>query len=403
MAALDAAKPGLSGDGPPPSWRDRLAGRIDRWMTSPALTRWASASPLTRWLVRRRSAQLFGLMAGFVHSQVLLACVRLRVLEHVLAAPRTADELAGLCRLPTASLQRLLDSAVALRLLERRGGARYGLGSLGAPVVSHAGIRDMVEHNAVLYHDLHDPLALLREPNQAHMHRYWPYTEEAAGGAQPPAPQAQFVRYSALMASSQRFVIDELLAAYPFAGHRVVLDVGGGMGGWVSALARQHPQLQLKLFDLPPVAALAADAVQRAGLAGRISTHGGSFTQDPLPRGADLVTLLRVAHDHPDTTVRTLLRAIHEALPLGGALLLAEPMAEAGGAPEPGDPYFHFYLLAMGAGRLRTPEALSALMAEAGFTHIERVPNRFALHAQILVGRKARCLPANTAECVNLN
>lgn len=115
------------------------------------------------------------------------------------------------------------------------------------------------------------------------------------------------------------------------------------------------------------------------------------------------MTLLRVAHDHPDANVRTLLRAIHEALPLGGALLLAEPMAEAGGAPEPGDPYFHFYLLAMGAGRLRTPEALSALMAEAGFTHIERVPNRFALHAQILVGRKARCLPVNTVECVNLN
>ncbi|MDP3251864.1 MAG: methyltransferase [Hydrogenophaga sp.] len=396
MTTLRATEPPLSGE-PPPSWRDRLAARADRWMTSPALNRWASASPLTRWLVRRRSAQLFELMAGFVHTQVLLGCVRLRVLEHVLAAPGTLDELARLTRTPAASLQRLLDSAVALRLLERRGETRYGLGSLGAPVLAHAGIRDMIEHNAVLFDDLRDPLALLRDPAQARMHRYWPYTEE--GGL--PAPQEQCARYSALMASSQRFVIDELLAAYAFQEHRVVLDVGGGMGGWVSALAQAHPALQLQLFDLPPVAALAQDHIQRLGLANRITTHGGSFTQDPLPRGADLVTLVRVAHDHADATVLKLLRAIFDALPLGGALLLAEPMAEAGGTPQPSDPYFHFYLLAMGAGRLRTPEQLMALMREAGFSHIERVPNRQPLHAQLLLASKARCLPAIDADSVN--
>ena len=405
MTTLDALKP-LS-DGSPPSWRDRLANRIDQWMTSPALNRWASSSPLTRWLVRRRSAQLFDLMAGFVHSQVLLACVRLKLFEHVLDTPRTADELATLSRLPTAQLARLLDSAVALHLLERRGGGRYGLGSMGAPVVAHAGIRDMIEHNAVLYEDMRDPLALLRDPNAARMHAYWPYTEDPSGQPQAPAPADQFARYSSLMSTSQRFVIEELLASYPFAEHRVVLDVGGGMGGWVSALARRHPHLQLHLFDLPPVASLAAENVQRQGLGERITTHGGSFTKDALPRGADLVTLVRVAHDHPDVDVRTVLRAIFEALPLGGSLLLAEPMAQAGGAPEPSDPYFHFYLMAMGSGRLRTPAELTALMQEAGFTHIERVPNPIPLHAQLLVGRKsrdiARGLPVTSRNSVTLS
>mgnify|MGYP006200862675 CR=1 FL=1 len=238
MAALDALKP-LS-DGPPPSWRDRLASRIDQWMTSPALNRWASSSLFTRWLVRRRSVQLFDLMAGFVHSQVLLACVRLKLFDLVLEEPRTAAELATLCRVPLAHLPRLLDSAVALGRLEPRGTDRYGLGPLGAPVASHAGIRDMIEHNAVLYEDMRDPLALLRDPNAARMHAYWPYTEDPAGKPQAPAPVDQFARYSSLMSTSQRFVIEELLAAYPFADHRRVLDVGGGMGGWVSALANRH-------------------------------------------------------------------------------------------------------------------------------------------------------------------
>ena len=388
------------------SWRDRLAARIDGWMTSPALYGWALASPLTRWFVKRRSEQLFELMAGFVHSQVLLACVRLRLLETVRAAPRTVEELAALTQLPADGLQRLLDSAVSMRLLDLRSGGRYGLGALGAPVAAHAGIRDMVEHNATLYEDLRDPLALLRAPEQAGMHAYWPYTDKASEAPRPAAPAEQYARYSSLMATSQRFVIDELLAAYPFDGHRCVLDVGGGMGGWVTALAQAQPHLQLKLFDLPPVAELARQKVEALGLAGRITTHGGSFTADPLPTGADLVTLVRVAHDHDDATVLTVLRAIHAALPLGGTLLLAEPMAQSDGQASSTDPYFHFYLMAMGSGRLRTPQAIAALMTEAGFTHIEPVPNPMPLHAQLLVGRKSqgpvsKCLPLVSPDSVN--
>ena len=367
-------------------WRDRLAAQIDRWSTSPGLHRWAVASSLTRWLVRRRSARLFACMAGFVHTQVLLACVRLRLLETLSEAPRTLDELAHLTGLQAASLQRLLDSAVAMGLMDRRSRGRYGLGSLGAPVATHAGIREMVEHNATLYEDLRDPLALLRDPNQAQMHTYWPYTPHQQREG---ASADSFGRYSALMSTSQRFVIDELLAAYPFVDHQRVLDIGGGMGGWVGALAQRHPHLQCTLFDLPPVAQLAREQLDRQGLGERITTQGGSFITDPLPRGADLVTLVRVAHDHDDATVLQLLRAIHDSLPLAGALVLAEPMANAEGQ-SPIDPYFHFYLMAMGSGRLRTPQALSELMAQAGFTHIELAPNPMPLHAQVLVGRKSR-------------
>lgn len=383
-----------------PSWRERLAARIDRWSTSPGLYRWALSWPLSRWVVRRRSARLFELMAGFVHTQVLLACVRLRLLETLLDAPRTLDQLVAQTGLPRAGLQRLLDSAVSMRLVDRRSGGRYGLGALGAPVAAHEGIRDMVEHNATLYDDMRDPLALLRDPGQAGMHTYWPYTPNQASVQA--APPATFTRYSALMATSQRFVIDELLTAYPFADHRRVLDVGGGMGGWVSALAQRHTHLQCDLFDLPPVAALAQDHVHRQGLGGRITTHGGSFTADPLPTGADLVTLVRVAHDHADDTVLHLLRAIHTALPMGGTLLLAEPMAQSEGQ-SPSDPYFHFYLMAMGSGQLRTPQALMALMETAGFTHIELAPNPMPLHAQILVGRKSRALSPDPEAAARLH
>jgi demethylspheroidene O-methyltransferase len=155
-------------------------------------------------------------------------------------------------------------------------------------------------------------------------------------------------------------------------------------------LARHAPHLELTLFDLPEVATLARANFARQGLTQRSHAVPGSFLKDPLPQGADLVTLIRVAHDHPDADVRTVLAAIHDALPLGGTLLLAEPMAQEPGEAPLGDAYFHFYLLAMGAGRLRSASELMAMMTEAGFTHVEAVPNPMPLQTQILVGRKSR-------------
>lgn len=393
MSALQPVTPPAAASG----WGERWARQVDRWMTSPALGQWAGRSVFTRWLVKRRSRQLFDLMAGFVHSQVLLGCVRLQLFERLAERPHTLDELAQRDRIPPAHLQRLLDSAVALQLLEQRGPGRYGLG----PLAVHAGIRDMVEHNATLYRDLHDPLALLRDPDGAQMHAWWPYTDHQDGRSQAPAPADQFARYSALMASSQRFVIDEMLAGHDFSRHRKVLDVGGGLGGWVCALARRHPALALMHMDLPPVSQLARQRIADQGLSARIECHPGSFLHDPLPPGADLITLVRVAHDHPDAAVRRLLRAIHDALPVGGELLLAEPMAEVEGQPATPDPYFHFYLLAMGSGRLRSPAELMQLMTEAGFDQVRRLPGHQPVHAALLMGQKTRCLPLSASASVN--
>jgi len=383
--SLDLAKAGAHSGESRPSWRTQLDKRLDAWMTAPGFYRWAIGNPLTRWITRRRAAQLFNLMAGFVHSQVLLSCVRLGLLEKLREGPQTLQQLAQACEISAPALQRLLHAAVSLRLLELRGPSFYGLGALGAPVAADVGLRLMIEHNAVLFDDMRDTVALLRDEIQPHMQAYWPYMN----GDKPPSWETDKVaRYSELMSTSQRFVIEELLASYDFSRHRCVLDVGGGQGGWITALGQQHTDLQLMLFDLPPVAALANARFQANGLADRASALGGSFISDLLPKGADLVTLVRVAHDHPDATVKALLKSIYQALPTGGMLLLAEPMAEASGKHSVGDAYFHFYLLAMGSGRLRTPQELKSLILEAGFNQVVDVTNPMPLHTRLLLAQK---------------
>jgi demethylspheroidene O-methyltransferase len=377
-------------------WHDTWRHWLQRLYASERLYRWSLANPLTRRVTRQRTRQLFDLMAGFVHSQVLLACVRLQLFTLLKDTPETPAVLAQRTGVPEGELQRLLLSAVTLGLLEHRSGGRLGLGPLGVPLTTHPGIALMVEHNQLLYQDLSDPLAFLRQ-DQRHaqgpggdMAAYWPYAHGGLAAVQAPEAAGQVSRYSELMAESQGFVVHEILRSYFFDEHRCVLDVGAGQGRFVTALAQHAPHLRLQMFDLPPVLAQAGARLAQAGLADRVALHPGSFLDDPLPTGADLVTLVRVLHDHPDAVVRQILSKAHAALPPGGVLLVAEPMAQSADAPaqHQADAYYHFYLMAMGAGRLRSPQEIAALLREAGFTAIEQVPNAMPIHGQLVLGRK---------------
>lgn len=397
MQSLDVAPVGAHGPAQASWWeagRESVQRRLDAWFSDPDLYRWAIANPLTRWVTRRRTEKLFDLMAGFVHSQVLLSCVRMGLFVRLKEEPQTLEALAHQTQIEPPALQRLLLSAVALGLLEHRSKGRFGLGPLGAPLARQDGIAAMIEHNNLLYQDLLQPVEFLRDAWGGSMAGYWPYAhgKMPASGTAAPAGEAlePVARYSELMASSQNFVLQEILSSYPLAGHRRLMDVGGGKGRFISAVARQYPGLELALFDLPPVLEVARNALQVAGLHSRVNLHPGSFLTDTLPSGADVITLIRVAHDHCDASVRDILRNIYQALPPGGTLVLAEPMAQAAGERlQPSDAYFHYYLLAMGAGRLRTHTELASLMRDSGFGAVTLLDNAMPIHARILVGTKA--------------
>jgi demethylspheroidene O-methyltransferase len=371
-------------------WVDRVLGWRDRLLASPVFQRRAAAFALTRPVARRLARELFDLVAGFVYSQVLLACVQLRLFEILAEEPQSAERLALRLALPLDAARRLLDAAVSLRLVEHRSEGRYGLGELGAPMVGNTAVAAMVQHHAALYADLADPVALLRaskdERRDNALARYWAYDEAQV----PSAASAERVgTYSALMAASQPLVADDILDAYALGRHRCLLDVGGGDGRFLATAAQRVPSLHLMLFDLPAVAERAQARFAEAGIGARASAFGGSFLTDALPTGADIASLVRVIHDHDDAHALVILRAVHAALPPGGTLLLAEPMAGTKGAEAMGNAYFGFYLLAMGRGRPRRAEELTAMLNAAGFDAVRRLPTRMPLQTQLLVACRA--------------
>lgn len=353
------------------AWRDRM-------LASQRFQNFASKFPLTRPVARREARALFDLCAGFVYAQTLSACIELDLFEMLAAGPLSVEVLAARCAMPVSSMRILLKAASSLRLLEPSAhGKTYRLGTLGAALRGNPGIAAMVNHHRMFYADVANPVALLRGETETKLSKFWPYRGQAGEAA----------AYSALMAASQPMIAEEVLAAYDFSKHRCVLDVGGGDGSFLIRLAAQTPKPALRLFDLPEVAAQAASRFEAAGLSARAVVVGGDFKTDPLPDGADIITLVRVLHDHDDETALAVLRAARAALPVDGTLLIAEPMAGAKGAAPIGDAYFGFYLLAMGSGKARRPDEIEALLAQTGFGAVKHIPTSQPMLTGLLTAR----------------
>lgn len=354
----DGAPP-LGAQDPGASWLTKLAGSRRAHAILARL-------PGIKYLVRAEGRALFDIVAGFVHSQALLALVELRVLHFLQHGPASAATLAPKCGLAPDRMQLLLQSAASLGMLKRKRDGRFALTMRGAAFLAVPGLEAMVRHHPVLYRDLADPVAFLRGDTSPELAQFWPYVF-GAGGATDPAVTAL---YSGLMSDSQALVAEDTLRVVDLSSVKHLLDIGGGTGAFLAAAGKKFPQLYIGLFDLPAVVATAAARMAQAGVANMLTIHPGSFRDDPLPRGADAISLVRVLYDHADDTVLGLLKAVFTALPPGGLLIVSEPMSGGATPDRATDTYFAFYTAAMQTGRTRSGLEIAELMQAAGFSDI---------------------------------
>ena len=347
----------------------------NRVIGSPRFQRLAARNPLLRPVARRRSAMLFDLVAGFVYSQVLQAVVEAGLLELLHDHAASTAELAEACQLSLPAMERLLRAAAALRLVEALGEDRWMLGEQGAALQANVGAQAMIRHHRLLYADLAEPLALLRDDRASptRLAQFWAYGSGAVDAGE----------YSALMAQSQEMMADQVLATGILRRCDSLLDVGGGRGIFAGKVRESYPDLRLGVFDLPEVVAqVAGQATDESP-----TLHPGNFFTDPIPGGYHWVSLVRILHDHDDDRALALLKAIRAALPPTGRLIVAEPMAGAAGGERMGDAYFGLYLWAMRSGRPRRPDEIGAMLRAAGFSAWRAVPTGLPVVTSLIVAQ----------------
>ncbi|MEQ8251166.1 MAG: methyltransferase [Oceanibaculum nanhaiense] len=375
---------------PPPSLAIRLRHWRNRQIASPRFRRLMSRLPIARWIANRKANQLFRLTAGFIHSQILGSCVRLGLFDLLAEGGRTTDALAEACQLDPGRMLLLLEQAERLGLIRRMAADFWMLDDAGAVVAGDPGLAAMIRHHDMLYRDLGQLDDLLRgsAPEDIHgteLARFWAY---ARGGAVTGLDAAAVAPYSALMRLSQAMIAGCVLGAHDFGRHRCLLDIGGGDGAFLVAAAMAYPALELRLFDLPAVAARAEDHLAAHGLAQRSRVHGGDFGQAPIPDDADCVTLIRILCDHDDGPARRILRNLYRSLQPGTQLVVAEAMAGPSEGARLAASYFSLYFLAMGSGRCRTGSEIQDLLSEAGFRSPRIVPTSSPLLATLIVATR---------------
>lgn len=369
----------------PASLLDRLYAWRNRLVANPRFQSFSARFPLTRPIARQQSQALFDLCAGFVYTQILTACLQLDLFNMLEPEPLSIPEIAQRLAMTEAATARLLKAAASLKLVELRKGERYGLAMLGAALLGNPGVGHMIRHHHMFYADLAKPVPLLRgEAGQTNLAQFWTY---ATSQTPAEASSGDVAAYSGLMSGSQHLVADDILAAYDFGAHRRILDIGGGEGGFLVHLARHLPGPALALFDLPAVSERAKARFAQEGLSARSSIFGGNMHNDDLPGNADLVTLVRVLHDHDDDAIRALLSRLRQTMPPGATLLIAEPMAGSTETARMADAYFGFYLLAMGSGQARTPAEIAVFLTEAGFESIRVLRTRRPLLTGAMTAR----------------
>lgn len=159
------------------------------------------------------------------------------------------------------------------------------------------------------------------------------------------------------------------------SGAKRLLDVGGGHGEYTVAICQKYPQIQAVLFDSPQALATGRDHVAASGLGERVAFQEGSFLNEELGSGYDVVLLYNIIHGFNGAQNTDLFRKAKRALNPGGRVVVLEQLDEK----LPSQAYNtigkllslnYFHLL---NGRVYSYKEIRHWLKEAGFPNIRRI------------------------------
>jgi Predicted O-methyltransferase len=315
------------------------------------------------------------LFLGFWISRTVMAAVEMGVFEALegkaLDVAEAGAALGGLGERPARAL---LDTCVAVKLLDKADG-RYTNSPLASRFL-HAGSEYSLR-NYVL--------------DERWCWGAWGHLEDAlrADAQQLPPDEEGYHAFPAdffydFLHGHSLAMGERLAEAVDLAGVRRIMDVGGGSGAVSIALCRRFPALEAVVVDQEPVAARAAQHIERAGLSGRIATHAGNLFADPLPTGCDAAMVANLLHDFSPRRCTEILARVADALPAGGRIVVMEIVPDD---ERTGPPLAVAFAAAMvvntAGGDAHTAARYREWLAGAGFTDIRqhRLPGRMVTTA----------------------
>jgi SAM-dependent methyltransferase len=273
--------------------------------------------------------RLFDLIQSHRVTAVIYVAARLGLAELLREGPRALGELARATGADERALGRLLTALSTIGICERIGGDHYRLTEVGAHLDSAAdqSFKSWAVFEAeMLAKSWAGMLDSIMTGETAAQLLGFSSSFELMGRV----PENVSI-FNAAMTELTHLVTPDIVRAYNFRALSSLLDVGGGSGELLGAIAKQNRQLRGAVFDLPRCAETATEHLRSIGVSERVEFVAGDFFES-VPAIADTIILKSVIHDWNDARSISILRNCHQALPNGGKLLLVERlMPEAPG------------------------------------------------------------------------
>ena len=331
------------------------------------LTGWQLA--MFREIARPDPTVVLDLLEAFRRSKTMFAAVSLGVFDALASGPESAASLAVALKADAGALERLLDACVGLQLLTRQGSLYKNTPAAAAYLCEQSPSRMtgyLNYSNEILWKmwgNLED--AVREGTNRWHQTFGWEgpifssfFKTEAA--------MREFLmgmHGQGLLSSPQ------VVAAFDLSRFRRLVDLGGATGHLTIAACERYPELHGVVFDLPETGALAREIVGTSPASDRIELIAGDFFVDNLPEG-DIYALGRILHDWTEAKGLALLKRIHDRLPAGGALLIAEKLLDEDKSGPRWALMQNLGMLLYTEGKERTLSEYQSLLAQAGFANV---------------------------------
>jgi len=318
--------------------------------------------------------RLVDISTSYMASQVFFTACRLGVFEKLADGPGTAAELSPALGIDTRGCERLLAVLRNLGLVARDGDQYYN-----TDAGSYCTSRSAIPMEALSIFG--DPFYRIWECLPDALREYSPRWKQAVGTTadevfaalyEDPVRLRRFVALTDALGAPQGIEIAE---SFNFAPYECILDVAGGSGSVIASIIQRHPHLRGIVMDLLPVCQLAAENMERKGLAGRVTTAVADLFAGPYPAGANVITLGYILHDWSDEKCRVILKHCFDALPSGGVLLVSEKVLNNDSTGERwallSD--LHMLLCCEPGAKERSETEYRLLLEGAGFRDIEIV------------------------------
>lgn len=351
---------------------------------------WVQRFLLERMLLRRAYERMYLILGGHIFFQTLSAAVELDLFSLLEQRKKmTRKEIATALKCAEQPIRILLLGCTALGLLRKRG-AFYSNTFLSSRLLVRNVSKNIIDIVRWQHHINYSAMRHFAEAIRTNTN----VGLQEFTGTEPTlyerlAHDERLERiFQAAMESISVQANAMLVASLNLRATKYLVDVGGGNGANIVALARKFPNLRAAIFDSPSVCEIASGNIAKEGLSERLSVWPGNCFTDPFPQEVDAILFAHFMTIWSEERNRALLRKCFDSLPAGGAVVVFNmmqrntedgPLGAAMGSP-------YFLTLATGEGMLYTWREYARWMRDAGFQSIETraLPRQHG----VIIGRK---------------